>query len=269
MNTDILKRNQVKVTGRGAQPILFAHGFGSSQDAWDQVVQAFEENYKVILFDYVGSGRSDKSAYSSERYHSLHGYAEDIIDVCKALNLEDVIVVGHSASGMISMLAAQKEPGLFRQLMMLAASPRYLNDEGYHGGFDQDNINGMLDMMEKNFNEWAKYLAPVAARNEDRPELAAGFEKQLLSNDQKIAREFAEATFLVDLREDLKHTEVPVVVMQPSDDTIVPHEAALYLADAFPDSELVILKATGHNPHISHPEEVVKYIKKYIAVEAV
>ncbi|WP_404407173.1 alpha/beta fold hydrolase [Jeotgalibacillus malaysiensis] len=269
MNTDILKRNHVRVTGKGRQPIVFAHGFGSSQVAWEQVVQVFGEDYKVILFDYVGSGNADKSAYSSERYHSLHGYAEGMIEVCKALNLKDVIVVGHSVSGMISMLAAGKEPGLFRQLMMLAASPRYLNDTGYHGGFDQENIDGMLDMMEKNFNEWAKYLAPVASKNEDRPELALDFEKQLLSNDQTIAREFAEATFLVDLREELKYTEVPVVVMQPSDDTVVPHEAALYLAEEFPESELVILKATGHNPHISHPEEVVKYIKKYIAVEAV
>nr|WP_156129504.1 alpha/beta hydrolase [Jeotgalibacillus malaysiensis] len=269
MNTDILKRNHVKVTGKGKQPILFAHGFGSSQVAWEQVVQAFEEEYQVILFDYVGSGNADKSAYSSDRYRSLHGYAEDMIEVCKTLDLTDVIVVGHSVSGMISMLAAQKEPGLFSQLMMLAASPRYLNDEGYIGGFDQENINGMLDMMEKNFNEWAKYLAPAAAKNDDRPELALNFEKQLLSNDQQIAREFAEATFLVDLRKELSHTEVPVVVMQPSDDNIVPHEAALYLADEFPDSELVILRATGHNPHISHPEEVVKYIKKYIAIEAV
>lgn len=269
MNKDILNRNHVTVTGKGAQPIMFAHGFGSSQSAWDQVIQSFKEDYKVILFDYVGSGNADKNAYSSERYRSLHGYAEDMVEVCKALDLRDVILVGHSVSGMISMLAAQKEPGLFKQLMMLAASPRYLNDEGYYGGFDQENINGMLDMMEKNFNEWAKYLAPVASKNEERPELAAGFEKQLLSNDQKIAREFAEATFLVDLRKELRRTEVPVVVMQPSDDTIVPHEAALYLAEEFPESELIILKATGHNPHISHPEEVVKYIKKYMAVETV
>ncbi|KIL51351.1 hypothetical protein KP77_08630 [Jeotgalibacillus alimentarius] len=268
MAVDIQKRNHVQVTGNGEQTIMFAHGFGSSQQAWKQVVQAFEEDYKVVLFDYVGSGNSAKHAYSSDRYQSLEGYAEDVIEVCDDLNLKNIIFVGHSVSGMIGTIAAGKRPELFRQIMMIAASPRYLNDEGYHGGFDEESISGMLDMMEKNFNEWARYLAPVASKNEDRPELAENFEQQLLSNDQLIAREFAKATFLVDMRADLKHVETPIVIMQPSDDTIVPHEAALYLVKEFPDSEFVVLKATGHNPHISHPEEVTKYIRKYIAVEA-
>ncbi|MBM7579350.1 alpha/beta fold hydrolase [Jeotgalibacillus terrae] len=268
MTMDIRKRNHVHVTGNGEQTIVFAHGFGSSQQAWKQVVKAFEEEYKVVLFDYVGSGSADKHAYSSARYQSLEGYAEDLIEVCDDLKLTNVIFIGHSVSGMIGTIAAGKKPELFRQMIMIAASPRYLNDEGYHGGFDEESISGMLDMMEKNFNEWAKYLAPVTSKNEDRPELAQNFEQQLLSNDQMIAREFAQATFLVDMRAELKRVETPVVIMQPSDDTIVPHEAALYLANEFPDSEFVVLQATGHNPHISHPEEVIKYIRKYIAVEA-
>ncbi|TFE02226.1 alpha/beta fold hydrolase [Jeotgalibacillus salarius] len=269
MKTDVLKRNNVHIQGSGKQALLFAHGFGSSQNAWAQVVKAFEADYQIITFDYVGSGHSDKQAYSSDRYDSLAGYAEDVIEICEALKLKEVIFVGHSVSGMIGTIAAAKKPNLFKQMMMIAASARYLNDDGYHGGFEEESISGMLNMMEKNFNEWAKYLAPTASKNEDRPELAKGFEKELLSNDQTIAREFAEATFLVDMREKLAHLNVPVVVMQPSDDTIVPHEAALYLVNQFPDSELVVLRATGHNPHISHPEEVIKYIKKYIAVEAV
>ncbi|MFB1082733.1 alpha/beta fold hydrolase [Jeotgalibacillus sp. JSM ZJ347] len=268
MTESVLRRNNVTVKGNGRQPIVFAHGFGSSQAAWHQMVKAFEDDYQVVLFDYTGSGNSDIGAYSSDRYHSLEGYADDLIEICDSLNFRDIIFVGHSVSGMIGTIAAIRRPELFRQMMMIAASPRYLNDEGYHGGFDHESIEGMLDMMEKNFNEWAKYLAPVASKNEDRPELAENFEKQLLSNDHTIARQFAEATFLVDMRQELKQMNVPVVVMQPGDDTIVPHEAALYLSSEFPESELVILGASGHNPHISHPEEVIKYIKKYIAVEA-
>ncbi|WP_227396226.1 alpha/beta fold hydrolase [Jeotgalibacillus aurantiacus] len=257
---NVLSRNHITVRGKGTQPLVFAHGFGSSQEAWSQVSPAFENDYKVILFDYVGSGRSDKKAYSEERYQSLNGYADDLIEVCESLNLSDVTVIGHSVSGMISTLASLKRPDLFKQLFMIAPSPRYLNEPGYHGGFTRDEISGLLDMMEKNFKEWAKYLAPVAAKNANRPHLAENFEHQLLSNDQKIARQFAEATFLVDMRDVLKDVTLPVTILQPSDDTIVPHEVAVFLDQQFQDSRLIILKATGHNPHISHPEEVVKYI---------
>jgi sigma-B regulation protein RsbQ len=266
---DIVKRNNVKVFGRGTQPMVFAHGFGCDQNMWRLVTPAFEDDYKIVLFDYVGCGHSDLTAYEPERYGSLAGYAEDLLEVCEALDLHDVILVGHSVSSMIGVLAANKQPERFARLILVGPSPRYINDPpGYVGGFDRADIEGLLEMMDKNFIGWASFLAPNIMKNPDRPELAAELEGSFCSTDPRLARRFAEATFFADNRADLERVRVPALVMQCSEDMIAPNEVGEYVHRALPGSTLRVMRATGHCPHMSHPEETVEIIREYLQTAA-
>jgi sigma-B regulation protein RsbQ len=266
MSKDIVQRNNVKVFGRGSQPMLFAHGFGCDQNMWRFVTPAFENDYKIVLFDYVGAGKSDASAYNRERYSSLQGYAQDILDICAALQLKDVILVGHSVSSMTGLLAAIEEPSYFERLVMVGPSPCYINNNGYKGGFERSDIEGLLDTMEKNYIGWANFLAPNIVGNKDRPELGQELTESFCSTDPVIARQFAEATFFSDNRRDLKKAKIPTLVLQCSEDIIAPTEVGEYVAGNLQRGTLKIMKATGHCPHLSHPDETISMIKEYLAI---
>ncbi|HEY6842813.1 MAG TPA: alpha/beta hydrolase [Thermoanaerobaculia bacterium] len=259
------ERNNVRVSGRGSQPVLFAHGFGCDQNMWRFVAPAFEDDYKVVLFDYVGAGKSDRSAYDPRRYASLDGYARDVLDIIEELDLHDVIFVGHSVSSMIGVLAANKAPERFAQLILIGPSPRYINDPpGYAGGFDRADIDGLLDMMDRNFIGWANYLAPVIMANPEHPELSRELEESFCSTDPQIARRFAEVTFYGDNRGDLQHVRVPALIMQCAEDVIAPKHVGEYVHAALPNSHFKMMRATGHCPHISHPDETVATIREYL-----
>ncbi len=268
MARDILARNNVKVFGNGTRPMLFAHGFGCDQNMWRFVTPAFEDDYQIVLFDYVGSGKSDLQAYSPERYAHLDGYAQDVLDICAELDLKEIIFVGHSVSGVVGMLASIREPSRFDRLILVGPSPRYINDPpDYVGGFERADITGLLDVMEKNYIGWANFLAPVVMKNDGRPELAHELVESFCSTDPKIARRFAEATFFSDNRDDLPKVPVPSLIMQCSEDAIAPLEVGDYLHGRLPQSTLRVLKATGHCPHMSHPDETIQVIKEYLAAE--
>ena len=264
----IRERNNVNVFGKGTQVMLFAHGFGCDQNMWRFLTPAFEENYRIVLFDYVGAGKSDKLFYNKERYASLQGYAQDVLDICQALNLEDVIFVGHSVSAMIGLLAAIDSPHYFKNLIMVGPSPCYLNEEGYKGGFSRKDIEGLLDTMEKNYIGWANFLAPNIMGNPDKPELGKELTESFCSTDPLIARQFAEATFFSDNRNDLKKLIIPSLILQCSDDIIAPLEVGTYLSQHLPQSTLRGMKATGHCPHMSEPEETIYYIKEFLSSAA-
>lgn len=265
---DILKRNYVTVFGKGTQAMVFAHGFGCDQNMWRFITPAFEERYKIVLFDYVGCGKSDLSAYNAERYGTLHGYAEDALDVCDALGLQNVLFVGHSVSSMIGMLAAIRRPDLFESLVMVGPSPCYINDlPDYKGGFEKKDLEGLLDTMDKNYIGWANFLAPVIMKNPERPELTKELEESFCSTDPKIARRFAEVTFFSDNRKDLSRLRTPSLILQCSDDAIAPDEVGEYLSKHLNDAEMVKMKATGHCPHMSHPDETIRLIKTYLHSE--
>jgi sigma-B regulation protein RsbQ len=231
---------------------------------WRYVVPAFENDYRIVLFDYVGSGKSDLSAWSDERYSTLDGYAQDVLEICAALDLRDVIFVGHSVSSMIGVLAANREPGRFSRLIMVGPSPRYINDAGYVGGFERPDIEGLLDLMDKNFIGWANFLAPVVMKNDDRPELTGELQESFCSTDPTITRRFAEATFFADNRADVRELRVPALILQCSEDAIAPIEVGAFLHRTIPESTLRVLKATGHCPHMSHPEETIEAIRTYL-----
>jgi sigma-B regulation protein RsbQ len=267
MSLDVIARNNVKISGNGQQPMLFAHGFGCDQNMWRFVKGAFESNYRVILFDYVGSGKSDLSAYDEARYSTLKGYAQDVLDIVRALDLRNVIYVGHSVSSMIGVLAANQEPDRFERLIMIGPSPRYINDEQYFGGFERKDIDGLFEMMDRNFIGWANFLAPAIIKNTDRPELGEELTESFCSTDPVIARKFAEATFLADNRADLARVTVPSLILQCSDDMVAPDAVGEYVNGQLSNSTLRRMKATGHCPHMSHPEETVALIKEYLDLE--
>lgn len=263
---NILVRNNVRVFGKGTRPMLFAHGFGCDQNMWRLITPAFEDDYRIVLFDYVGSGKSDLQAYSPERYGTLDGYAQDVLDICAALDLANIIYVGHSVSSVIGMLASIQEPQRFDRLVMIGPSPCYINDHpAYVGGFERADITGLLDMMEKNYIGWTSFIAPVIMKNDERPELTGELEQSFCSTDPKIARRFAEATFFSDNRSDVPKVTVPSLILQCSDDAIAPLDVGSYLDRHLPDSTLRVMKATGHCPHISHPEETIELMKEYLA----
>ena len=261
---NVLKRNNVKVTGTGTQPLLLAHGFGCDQNMWRFIAPAFENDYRVILFDYVGSGKSDLSAYDEARYSNLNGYAKDVVEIVRELDLRDVIFVGHSVSSMIGVLAANEEPDRFARLIMIGPSPRYINEGSYVGGFDKKDIEGLFDMMDHNFIGWANFLAPAIIKNADRPELGKELTDSFCSTDPVIARNFAKATFYADNRQDLKNVKVPSLVLQCADDMVAPKQVGDYVKGQLANSEIRYMKATGHCPHMSHPEETTTLIRDYL-----
>jgi sigma-B regulation protein RsbQ len=270
MDQDIIFRNNVNILGKGTKSIIFAPGFGCDQNVWKSVAEAFEKDYQVILFDYVGLGRSDIHAYDSKRYSSLAGYAQDVLDVCKALDLKDTIFVGHSVGSMIGALASLSHPEYFSRLVMIGPSPYYLNDPPhYYGGFEKEELLGLIDMMDKNYIGWANVFASTVTNNPERHEVKRQLEERFCSTDPIIAREFAEAAFFADNRSDLKKVTVPALILQCSNDIIAPLAVGEYIHHHLPNSLLKIMDATGHCPHMSHPEETIRLISQYLNEESV
>lgn len=261
----ILARNNVRVSGKDSRPpIVFAHGFGCDQNMWRFITPAFTESHRIVLFDYVGCGRSDLAAFSTGRYGGLEGYADDLLDVCDAVGLEQATLVAHSVSAMIGLIAAIRRPQVFSQLVMVAPSPRYINDPPYVGGFDSPDIDGLLSLMDHNYIGWASYLAPAVMGNPDRPELTKELEESFCSTDPFAGKAFARATFFGDNRADLARASVPSLILQVRQDSIAPMEVGHYMHDKMPLSRLTVLDATGHCPHMSHPELTIRAIRDFM-----
>ena len=260
-----LERHNVKVRGRGTKPMVFAHGFGCDQNMLRFVAPAFEEDYRVVLFDYVGHGQSDRSAYDRDRYKVLGGYAEDLLQICAELDLKDAVLVGHSVSSVIALLAAAQAPERFDRLVLVGPSPRYVNDGEYVGGFSRDEIEGLLDFLDSNHLGWSSTLAPVIMANPERPELAAELANSFCRTDPEVAKQFARVTFLSDNRADLGRVNARSLIIQCRHDTIAPVCVGEYVHRHLPQSELVVLDATGHCPHLSAPAQTVAAVKAFLA----
>ncbi len=265
---DTLQRYNVQVSGSGTQPMLFAHGFGCDQNMWRRGAPAFEDRYRVVLFDLVGMGRSDLSAYDPKKYANLSGYVDDVLEICAALDLQDVIYVGHSVSAIIGTLAAIREPERFRRLIQVGPSPRYVNDHEYYGGFERQDIDELLELMDANYLGWATAMASTVMGNPDRPELGEELANTFCSTDPVIARQFARVTFLSDNREDLSKLRIPSLVLQSARDLIAPLAVGAYVHAETPNSELVVLDADGHCPHLSAPEATIAAMKRYLEAES-
>lgn len=262
---DVLARNNVTVSGApGGRPIVFAHGFGCDQNMWRFVAPAFENRYRVVLFDYVGAGGSDLSAYDATRYATLDGYARDVVEICDALDLRDAIFVGHSVSSMIGVVAASAAPDRIGTLVLVAPSPRYIDEGDYVGGFTAEDIDGLLGSLDSNYLGWSNAMAPVIVGNPDRPELGAELTASFCRTDPEIQKRFARATFLSDNRADLARVRVPTLVLQCSDDAIAPEAVGRYVHEQIAGSTFVHLRATGHCPNLSAPQETTDAITAFL-----
>lgn len=263
---DVLQRHNITLGGRAdGQPMLFAHGFGCDQQMWRFVEPAFADTHRTVVFDHVGAGHADPDAWDPQRYASLDGYADDVLAICRELDLTDVVFVGHSVSAMIGVLAAAREPDRFAALALVGPSPRYIDDEGYRGGFSRADIEELLDAMDSNYLGWSSQMAPVIMGNPDRPALGEELTESFCRTDPEIARQFARTTFLSDNRADLSRVTVPTLVLQCSNDVIAPEEVGRYVADAIPGAAYTQLQATGHCPNLSAPEETVEAIRAFLA----
>lgn len=244
--------------------MLFAHGFGCDQNMWRLVTPAFEDDYRIILFDHVGAGHSNLSAYSAEKYSSLEGYAADMMDIVRELQLENVIFVGHSVAAMMGIIAAREHPGVFQKLVLVGPSPYYINDGEYVGGFEKDQINELLESLDNNHLGWSVAMAPVIMGNPERKELADELSNSFCRTDPAIARQFARTTFLSDTRHILSGVHTPSLILQCADDVIAPKEVGAYVHAAMPESSIVYMKATGHCPNLSAPAETIAAIKAFL-----
>ncbi|MFI1960175.1 alpha/beta fold hydrolase [Streptomyces althioticus] len=262
----ILRRNNVRVTGATTgRPVVLVHGFGCDQNMWRLLEPLLAEDHPLVLFDYVGAGRSDLSAWQEDRYSSLDGYARDLVEVLEELDLRDAVVVGHSVSAMTGVLAAAAAPERIGALVMVCPSPRYIDEAGYRGGFSAEDIDELLESLESNYLGWSAAMAPVIMGNPDRPELGEELTNSFCATDPDIARVFARTTFLSDSRKDLETVSVPTLILECEQDVIAPREVGAYVHAAVPGSELVTLDAVGHCPQLSAPEATASAVRAFLS----
>lgn len=244
--------------------MVFAHGFGCDQNMWRFVAPSFEDRFRTVLFDHVGAGGSDLSAYETAKYATLSGYADDLIEIGYELGLRDAVFVGHSVSAMIGILASLKAPDLFESLVLVGPSPRYIDDEEYAGGFTAKQIDELLDFLSENYMGWSAAMAPAIMGNPDRPELGDELTNSFCRTDPEIAKAFARVTFMSDNRADLPKVTKRTLILQCSEDLIAPKQVGEYVHRNMPNSELVVMRATGHCPNLSAPEETIAAIRAFV-----
>jgi sigma-B regulation protein RsbQ len=260
----VWEKHHLTLLGRGTQPMIFSHGYGCDQRMWRWIVPAFVDDYRVVLFDHVGAGQSDLSAYDRTRYSTLDGYAEDVLGICAELDLTNCVFVGHSVSAMIGVLAAIKEPDRFDRLVLIGPSPRYINSEDYQGGFTESDIRELLEFQDRNYLGWSSTLAPIIMANPERPELAEELTNSFCRTHPEIAKQFAAVTFLSDNRADLPKVRTPSLIIQTLVDAIAPVTVGQYVHEHLPHSEFVVLDATGHCPHLSAPEATIAAMQRFL-----
>ena len=257
-------RNNVKVTGSGPRTLMFAHGYGCDQSMWRHVLPAFASDFRVVAFDYVGSGSSDASAFDKRKYSTLRGYAQDVLDIVEELDLNDVHFVGHSVSSMIGGLASIQQPSRFASLTMIGPSPCYFNSGDYSGGMERSDVESLLDTLESNHIAWSATMAPVIMGNPEQPELAGELEASFCRMDPFLANHFARVTFLSDNRADLPRMTAKTLILQCQKDVIAGTSVGKYVHACLPNSQFVLMNATGHCPHLSAPQEVIRALRAFL-----
>jgi len=247
------ERNSVRIGGTGQDTLFFAHGFGCDQNMWRELEPVYASRYRTVLFDLVGSGNSDLSAYDAQKYASLQGYADDVLEIMNEYGQGKALFVGHSVSAMIGMLADLKQPGLFAAHLMIGPSPRYINDDDYTGGFSRSDIESLLETLESNYLGWSSTMAPAIMGAPEQPELGVELTNSFCRTDPEIAKQFARVTFLSDNRADAARLRTPTLIVQCNDDLIAPMSVGEYLHRTIAGSTLSVIDNVGHCPHLSAP----------------
>lgn len=262
---NVEKRHNVQVIGQGDTDLIFAHGYGCDQNMWRLLTPAFEERYRIILYDLAGAGRSELSSYDRVRHGTLAGHAQDLLEILEAVGRGRAIVVGHSVSAMIGMLATIAQPERFTSQIMVGPSPCYINDGDYLGGFTRADIESLLDTLDSNYLGWASAMAPMIMGAPDRPDLRQELTNSFCQTDPEIAKHFARVTFLSDNRADLKRSTVPALILQCTEDIIAPRTVGDYLAKNLPNSTLELIENIGHCPHLSAPGAITSAMRRFLA----
>jgi sigma-B regulation protein RsbQ len=263
----VQKRNNVRVSGDGPATLFFAHGFGCDQNMWRLLAPAYAKRYRTVLFDLVGSGASDLSAYDPYKYDSLQGYADDVVELVRELSVGPAIFVGHSVSAMIGMLANLKDPAPFAAQVMIGPSPCYINDGDYVGGFSRSDIESLLETLDSNYLGWSSNMAPVIMGAAEQPELSVELTNSFCRTDPEIAKQFARVTFLSDNRAQLPLLSTPTLIVQCNDDIIAPLSVGDYLKRQLPRSTLRVVDNVGHCPHLSAPGQCAQAMDEFLAAE--
>lgn len=261
----VMTRNRVVVHGKGGPLLMFSHGFGCDQSMWYGVAHGFAADHRVVLFDHVGAGGSDAAAYDETRHGTLQGYADDVIEICEALGGDKVTFVGHSVSATIGVLAAVRRPDLFAGLVLVCPSPRYTNTDAYTGGFEETDIDELLTLMDINQLDWSATMAPVVMGEGADPDIQSDWRESVCRVDPAIAKAFARATFKSDYRAEYRAVRRPTLIVSCSNDMLAPPEVSTFVQSAILDSRLVVLDATGHSPHMTHPEVTIAAIRQHMA----
>lgn len=262
----VKERNNVRLTGNpdSAKTLVFAHGFGNDQTAWHEVAAAFADEYRILLFDYVGANAQTISYFTVRKYKQLSAFADDILDILDEFDLRDITFIGHSVGGMSGALAAVREPDLFSRLVLLNASPRYLNDDYYMGGFDPATLDDLFARMKRDFHAWASGFAPLIMANPDRPHLATGFVQSISAMRPDVALAIAKLIFYSDHRADITRLKHPTLLVQARNDVAVPPEVGYYMEKHMPNAQLTFVESDGHLPHISDPDKVIRAIRPFL-----
>lgn len=270
--TAILERSNVTISGAsgpGTPAMVFLHGLGADQASWRLLVPHFEPAYQIIQFDLVGAGGSQLSHYNRERHGNLAGHADDLLDVLRTLALHDVVFVGHSVGAMIGVIAAVREPQRFRKMVLISPSPRFINEKGYAGGFEQKDINELLAAMDADYHGWSRGISPVMMGADESPELVMELTNSFVRTNPEIARHFARVTFLSDTRAELGFLTMPTLVVQSAHDVIAPLAVGHYLNEQLADSRIAVIETGGHCPHLSAPQQTLAAIDGFLHAEAV
>lgn len=262
----VLKQFNVQVLGTGQQTLVFCNGFNCSQQVWRLLTPMLVPQYRLVLFDQVGTGQADPALYDAQKYKTFHGYAQDIVDICQALDLRDAVLIGHSAGAMMALLAANQAPHHFAKVVLLSASPCYLNEPGYYGGFEREQIMDLLGAMSNDYQNWAYSFAHLLVGQGYESSLGYELAGYFCQADAVIAERLAYLTFLGDNRADVARLQLPTLLLQCQSDVAVPPEVADYLLATIPQATLVTLEATGHCPHLSAPLQVLAALKQFLAV---
>jgi sigma-B regulation protein RsbQ len=265
MTQTLSTRNNINIFGKGEKIMLFLHGYGCDQNMWRFITPAFENDYKIVLIDHVGSGKSEIEAYDFEKYSSLRGYANDVIEICEYLGEKDITVIAHSVSGMIAMLAAAERPEFFSKLVLVGPSPCYINKGDYYGGFTQEDIDELINTLEGNYLGWSSFITPVIIGDDNKKEYSTELKNSFCAMNPEIAKHFAKVTFLSDNRTDLERVVTESLVIQTNPDVIAPVKVGKYVSEKLPKATYVELDAVGHCPHLTAPEKVIKATKVFLS----
>ncbi len=262
---DLRHRNNVSVMGNGASTLVFSHGFGCNQAMWNYLAPQFGARFRVVMYDLVGAGLSDLNAFDKAKYSTLEGYARDLNEIIQAFAVGPVILVSHSVSAMIATLADRQAPGRIAAHVMIGPSPRYIDADGYVGGFKRSDIDDLLDTLDSNYLGWSSAMAPVIMGAPGQPALSDELADSFCRTEPEIAKQFARVTFMSDNRQDVAGLSTPVLILQSSDDLIAPVVVGEYLHSVLPNSTYCLVDNVGHCPHMSAPQACTAAMDTFLA----